>query len=155
MDQSRSTSVPLLTLGDDFGELMKSSYSLPSIQAPSFQLVSDILSHDESELDTASRSQSLDDNESMWSSSSENEIGIAIHGRKASQSVRPFAMNALSSDLLYEDIWADSPAFHDYLHQLKGCLYHFIIWLEKLEHCRQLEMGKKDSIENIFLRERE
>lgn len=149
MDQSRSSSVPLLTLGDDFGELLKSSYSLPSIQAPSFQLVSGILSNKESEerkdFEASSRRHSLD-NDSMLSSSSETEVGIAIHGRKAQQSLRPFAMSTLSSDLLYEDIWTDSPAFHDYLQQLRSFLQRYVIWLEKVEQCRQLEMGKQWSL---------
>ncbi|KAI8372129.1 hypothetical protein BD560DRAFT_103036 [Blakeslea trispora] len=153
MDQSRSSSVPLLTLGDDFGELLKSSYSLPSIQAPSFQLVSGILSNKESEerkdFEASSRRHSLD-NDSMLSSSSETEVGIAIHGRKAQQSLRPFAMSTLSSDLLYEDIWTDSPAFHDYLQQLRSFLQRYVIWLEKVEQCRQLEMAYNKSITLLF-----
>ena len=107
--------------------------------------------------DTSSSSSDMDDSEydmntdndndddDTISASSDDETSIAIPGRKTLTASKIHQLNApvmdLSSDILYEDIWIDSPVFHDYLSSLETWLYRYLTWLEKVEQCRQLEIG--------------
>lgn len=82
----------------------------------------------------------------------ENEISIAISGRKA---IVPPTLKVIQNKnkeqgSLYEDIWMDSPIFREYLHTLETWLSYYLAWLEKVEQCRQLEIGTKQySVFNI------
>lgn len=94
---------------------------------------------------------------SSGSSSDDDEISIAIPGRKTiiSNQVNNLLhpnvpMLDLSSDILYEDIWIDSPVFHEYLQSLEAWLYHYLTWLEKIEQCRQLEIAYSKSIALLY-----
>jgi hypothetical protein len=176
MDHSRSNSVPLLNLDDDdiideapVRKLNRSSFSMSSIHhivtSPSSPRLS-IIWHDKVPLndtddDTYEYDDYIDydideddmndDYSTVSASSEEDEISIAIPGRKTmavSQIQRQPTMPSLdlTSNILYEDIWTDSPVFHEYLQSLEAWLYHYLAWLEKVEQCRQLEIGKLASL---------
>lgn len=150
--------------------LPRSSFSLSSIQPVISRPTSPqmpLLWHNNTEqvplndTDTSSSSSDMDDSEydmntdndddddgdddDTISASSDDETSIAIPGRKTLIASKIHQLNApvmdLSSDILYEDIWIDSPVFHDYLSSLETWLYHYLTWLEKVEQCRQLEIG--------------
>ncbi|KAK4511850.1 Invasin CotH7 [Mucor velutinosus] len=101
---------------------------------------------DDSEYDMNTDNEDDDD---TISASSDDETSIAIPGRKTLMASKIHQLNAsvmdLSSDILYEDIWIDSPVFHDYLSSLETWLYHYLTWLEKVEQCRQLEIAEECS----------
>lgn len=105
-------------------------------------------SSNSSELDDSEYDMNTDndDDDDTISASSDDETSIAIPGRKTLMASKIHQLNApvmdLSSDILYEDIWIDSPVFHDYLSSLETWLYHYLTWLEKVEQCRQLEIGE-------------
>lgn len=166
---TRSSSVPLIHIDNlrdnDNEELMnaarlpRNSFSLSSIQPPpwSHQTTTTEVGvplptppqhhHDLSDDDSLSTS------DTSSSSSSDDEASIAIPGRKTmavtgganNQQINAVAMD-LSSDILYEDIWIDSPVFHEYLQSLETWLCHYLTWLEKIEQCRQLEIAYSKSI---------
>ncbi|KAG2198112.1 hypothetical protein INT46_000888 [Mucor plumbeus] len=116
--------------------------------------------------DTSSSSSDMDDSEydmntdndndddDTISASSDDETSIAIPGRKTLTASKIHQLNApvmdLSSDILYEDIWIDSPVFHDYLSSLETWLYRYLTWLEKVEQCRQLEIAYSKSIALLY-----
>ncbi|KAL9542154.1 hypothetical protein PS6_009944 [Mucor atramentarius] len=152
--------------------LPRSSFSLSSIQPVISRPTSPqmpLLWHNSTEQlpDTTSSSSSssdLDDSEydmntededdDTISASSDDETSIAIPGRKTLMASKIHQLNApvmdLSSDILYEDIWIDSPVFHDYLSSLETWLYHYLTWLEKVEQCRQLEIAYSKSIALLY-----
>jgi hypothetical protein len=150
MDQSRSNSVPLIHTDEDDDDcssikLPRSSFSLSSIQ-PIHDLHLPMMWEDHLDLD--------DDSDV---SSSDDETSIAIPGRKAKKSLSSSSSSSLdepmmdlSSDILYEDIWMDTPVFHEYLQSLETWLYHYLTWLEKVEQCRQLEIGNMISKKRRF-----
>jgi hypothetical protein len=161
MDQSRSSSVPLIHIDDlhddediEHGYLPRNSFSMSSIQQPILSRPgSPLLWHnnttkvqlDEEDDTDVETIEEDDEDSSSISESSEDETSIAIPGRKALVSSQVHQQNSpildLSSDILYEDIWIDSPVFHEYLQSLETWLYHYLTWLEKVEQCRQLEIG--------------
>lgn len=163
MDQSRSNSVPLIHMDDlhenddiEHGYLPRNSISMSSIQQPILsQPDSPLLWHNNPatkvklEEDDANV-ETMEDNyvdSSGISESSEDETNNTISGGKAPISPQTQEQNTpvldLSSDILYEDIWIDSPVFHEYLKSLETWLYHYLTWLEKVEQCRQLEIGNR------------
>ncbi|KAI9469011.1 MAG: hypothetical protein EXX96DRAFT_612687 [Benjaminiella poitrasii] len=198
MNQSRSTSVPLLHIGglhnDDVDDnsdielsnrLTRSSFSFTSLQ----QILASRPVSPNQQLSTSSSSSSLllwhnddledreilvplndhsdNDSCSILSSCSsdgeENATRIAITGKRTkgfSSSVKKqtsdnnkdtiASVKDLSSDIMYEDIWIDSPVFHDYLHSLEGWLYHYLTWLEKVEQCRQLEIAYNKAVHLLY-----
>jgi hypothetical protein len=162
MDQSRSSSVPLINIDDlrddediEHAYLPRNSFSMTSIQQPTISRPgSPLLWHnnttkvqlDDNDIDVETMDDDDEDSSSI-SESSEDETSIAIPGRKALVSPQAHQQDLplldLSSDILYEDIWIDSPVFHEYLQSLEAWLYHYLTWLEKVEQCRQLEIGKR------------
>jgi hypothetical protein len=172
MEQStRSSGVPLIHIDDlhddddeeeliNAARLPRSSFSLLSIQpsSPWHQATTQVplppsspvphhdMSDDDSSLSTSDTSSS--------SSSDDDETSIAIPGRKtmiiSSQQQGMKETMDLSSDILYEDIWIDSPVFHEYLQSLETWLYHYLTWLEKIEQCRQLEIAYSKSIALLY-----
>lgn len=173
MDQSRSNSVPLIhidDLHDDEEEthsiisnsakrLTRSSFSLSSIQQQEhIWHSSTTVQHATTDDDDTMSSMSCSSSRSTSSvssiiSTSDEETSIAIPGRKTiitpqvNHHLYPnVPMMDLSSDILYEDIWIDSPVFHEYLQSLEAWLYHYLTWLEKIEQCRQLEIAYSKSI---------
>lgn len=102
--------------------------------------------HSDNEEDDDDDNDIDDDDDDTISASSDDETSIAIPGRKTLTASKIHQLDApvmdLSSDILYEDIWIDSPVFHDYLSSLETWLYHYLTWLEKIEQCRQLEIGE-------------
>lgn len=165
MDQSRSNSVPLIHLDNlndndsdielSNGKLHRSSFSMSSIQPVVSRPASPIIWHNtmqqvtlndtEDEEDTDYQDTYLDSDEDSSISESDDETSIAIPGRKtmAASHIHQYSIPVLdlSSDILYEDIWIDSPVFHEYLQSLETWLYQYLAWLEKVEQCRQLEIG--------------
>lgn len=151
MDQSRSSSVPLIHIDDEDDastRLTRSSFSLSSIQQPWHTTAEPIPLH---------QSEEEEDDDDSSCSSSDDETSIAIPGRKTIISnqvnnlLHPdIPMLDLSSDILYEDIWIDSPIFHEYLQSLETWLYHYLTWLEKIEQCRQLEIAYSKSIALLY-----
>ncbi|KAL9559481.1 hypothetical protein MBANPS3_000397 [Mucor bainieri] len=109
---------------------------------------------DDSEYDMRTDNEDDDDDDDTISASSDDETSIAIPGRKTLMASKIHQLNApvmdLSSDILYEDIWIDSPVFHDYLSSLETWLYHYLTWLEKVEQCRQLEIAYSKSIALLY-----
>ncbi|KAG2197176.1 hypothetical protein INT47_009483 [Mucor saturninus] len=155
MDQSRSSSVPLIHIDDDddsSARLTRSSFSLSSIQQPWHSTTEQIpLQQSEEE------EEEEEEEDDSSCSSSDDETSIAIPGRKTIISnqvnnlLHPdIPMLDLSSDILYEDIWIDSPVFHEYLQSLETWLYHYLTWLEKIEQCRQLEIAYSKSIALLY-----
>lgn len=163
MDQSRSSSVPLIHVDDNEEEddlssrITRSSFSLSSIQQPWIGSNQSFENDDDDDDDSSSQCSIHSSINSTCSSSDDDEISIAIPGRKTMISnqvnnlLHPdIPMLDLSSDILYEDIWIDSPVFHDYLSSLETWLYHYLGWLEKIEQCRQLEIAYSKSIALLF-----
>ncbi|CEP11505.1 hypothetical protein [Parasitella parasitica] len=158
--------------------LTRSSFSLSSIQPIISRPTSPqmtILWHDSSDkvplndTDSSSSSSDMDDSEydmntdndqdddeddDTISTSSDDETSIAIPGRKTLIASKIHQLNSpvmdLSSDILYEDIWIDSPVFHEYLSSLETWLYQYLTWLEKIEQCRQLEVAYSRSIALLY-----
>lgn len=166
MDQTRSNSVPLIhidDLNDDDSDtelnnrkLHRSSFSMSSIQpmgsrptSPQTPIIwhntpEQVPLNDTEEEDTDYQDNYSDSDDSSFSESDEG-TSIAIPGRKtmATSHIHQYSIPVLdlSSDILYEDIWIDSPVFHEYLQSLESWLYQYLTWLEKVEQCRQLEIG--------------
>lgn len=165
MDQSRSNSVPLIHidgLNDDDNDtdrkLQRSSFSMSSIQpmvsrptSPQLPMIwhsatQQVPLNDTDDDDTVYQDDYMYSDEDSSLSESDDETSIAIPGRKtmAASHIHQYSIPVLdlSSDILYEDIWIDSPVFNEYLQSLETWLYYYLTWLEKVEQCRQLEIGK-------------
>ncbi|KAI8062812.1 uncharacterized protein B0P05DRAFT_556212 [Gilbertella persicaria] len=152
MDQSRSNSAPLMYSNNGYSSLPRSSCSLPSLQPTKREFLTSINWNEEVEdkEEEAIRELLEDDHDSILSNSSDDEAGVAMHGRKTLNQSKPLTMNVLSSDILYEDIWTDSPIFREYLKSLELFLHRYLTWLEKVEQCRQLEIAYTKSITLLF-----
>lgn len=166
MDHSAcSNSVPLLSTEDNIGKVSvrkvdRSSVSMSSIHhvmtRPRLSIFwNESMSklhdtNDDSIYDYDLDGNNADDYSSL-SGNSEDEIDVAISGRKtiivSQQQQQDVLVSDQSPKMLCEDIWVDSPTFHEYLQSLESWLYHYVAWLENLEQCRKLENG------NILLEE--
>ena len=158
MEGSRSNSVPLLQQHID--ELTSDSNTAKRLTRSSFSLSSIV----------QQQKQQKSDSEDLWhnttteaplhvtedimtissSSNSSNSSDDEIIPMNTTNQDTTAPMLDLSSDILYEDIWIDSPVFHEYLNSLEIWLYHYLTWLEKIEQCRQLEVAYSKSIALLY-----
>ncbi|KAI8997857.1 hypothetical protein BDB01DRAFT_60210 [Pilobolus umbonatus] len=148
MAQSRSSSVPLINIDNNHDHssqrLPRSSFSLSSIQ-PLFNHSNSSMSYIWQNTKKTTISDSDNDN-----SSSDDNTDTNITHRQSSPDILSSNTLDLSSDILYEDIWIDSPTSHEYLHSLETWLYRYLTWLERVEQCRQLEIAYSKSILSLY-----